>query len=144
MRTDFTRGLIMNLEKYYRQKSLEILEQQDWGYPATVPTNLVKRCIELSKVPVDTFTFSDLRLLIGQQIGLPFLVPIAKERLQDDIFVEADYYEGDLLSGVLEIDAGFWRDNQNFWKQLNDLIEDKRQELEARKFSTKKFDKAIH
>lgn len=133
----------MKLEKDWRQKSLEALEKQDWGDPTTAPTNLVKRCIELSKVAVDTFTLSDLRLMIGQQFGLPFLIPIALEKLQDDVFVEADYYDGDLLSNVLDIDAQFWEDNQNYWTQLHALIGDKRQELTAKKISTTKFDSAI-
>lgn len=143
MQTDFTQNLIMRHEPNWRRKSLEALERQDWGDPVTAPTNLVKRCIELSKVPVDTFTLSDFRLMIGQQFGLPFLIPIAIERLQDDIFVEADYYEGDLLSNVLDVDAAFWKNNQNWWTQLNALISDKRQELAARKISTVKFDSAI-
>ncbi|HEV7329398.1 MAG TPA: contact-dependent growth inhibition system immunity protein [Flavisolibacter sp.] len=130
----------MRLKSDWRHKSLETLEQQDWGDPATAPTNLVKRCIELSKVPVETFTLGDLRLMIGQQFGLPYLIPIALEKLQDDIFVEADYYEGDLLSNILNVDTEFWRDNRNHWTQLNQLISDKRQDLAERKISTAKFD----
>lgn len=143
MQTDFTQNQTMRLEPNWRRKSLEALEQQDWGDPVTAPTNLVKRCIELSKAPVDTFTLSDLRLMIGQQFGLPFLIPIAIESLQGDIFVEADYYEGDLLSNVLDVDVKFWKDHQNYWTQLNDLVSDKRQELVAKKISTRKFDSAI-
>lgn len=143
MQTDFIQNQPMRLEPNWRRKSLEALEQQDWGGPVTAPTNLVKRCIELSKVPVDTFTLSDLRLMIGQQFGLPFLIPIAIERLQEDILVEADYYEGDLLSNVLGVDADFWKGNQIYWTQINHLISDKRQELAERKISTTKFDSAI-
>lgn len=133
----------MRLKSDWRHKSLETLEQQDWGDPASAPTNLVKRCIELSKVPVETFTLGDLRLMIGQQFGLPYLVPIALEKLQDDLFVETDYYEGDLLSNILNVDTEFWRDNRNYWAQLNQLIRDKRQELTDRRISTAKFDSLI-
>lgn len=133
----------MRLKSDWRHKSLEALEQQDWGDPATAPTNLVKRCIELSKVPVETFTLGCLRLMIGQQFGLPYLVPIALEKLEDDMFVEADYHEGDLLSNILNVDTEFWRDNRNYWAQLNQLIRDKRQELTDRRISTAKFDSLI-
>lgn len=132
----------MKLKKDWRRKSLEALEKQDWGDPVTAPTNLVKHCIELTKVPIDTFTLSDLRLMIGQQFGLPYLIPIAIERLQDNILVEADYYEGDLLSNVLDVDAEFWRANQSYWTQINHLISDKRQELVEMKISATKFDRA--
>jgi hypothetical protein len=133
----------MRLKSDWRHKSLETLEQQDWGDPVSAPTNIVKRCIELSKVPVETFSLGDLRLMIGQQFGLSYLVPIALEKLEDDIFVEADYYEGDLLSNILNVDTEFWRDNRNYWAQLNQLIRDKRQELIDRKISTAKFDSLI-
>ena len=142
MQTDFIQNQTMKLDPSWRRKSLEALEQQDWGDPVTAPTNLIQRCIELSKVPVDIFTLSDLRLMIGQQFGLPFLMPIAIERLQDDMFVEADYYEGDLLSNVLEVNAEFWKTNQSYWVQLHHLISDNRQELKRRKISTAKFDSA--
>ena len=142
MQTDFTQNQTLKLEPNWRLNSLEELEKQDWGDPSTAPTNLVRRCIELSKVPVGSFTLSDLRVMIGQQFGLPFLIPIAIERLQGDIFVEADYFEGDLLSNVLDVDTVFWKDNQDYWTQLNHLINDKRQNLTAKKISTTKFDSA--
>jgi hypothetical protein len=131
---------IMKADNKWRQKSLEELENQDWGDPTTAPTNLVKRCIELSKVPIDRFTISDLRLMIGQQFGLPFLIPIALEKLHDDIFVEADFYEGDLLTNVLNVEITFWSSSKNYWTQLNNLISEKRQQLVDMKISATKFD----
>ncbi|SRR6266498_5163152 len=67
---DYIHDQTMKVDNKWRQKSLEELERQDWGDPAAAPTNLVKRCIELSKVPVDRFTMSDLRLMIGQQFSV--------------------------------------------------------------------------
>ena len=59
--------------------------------------------------------------MIGQEIGLYFLMPLAIETLTDNIFAEGDYYEGDLLKNVLEVNTKFWDDNKNYWKQRNDL-----------------------
>ena len=78
--------------------------------------------------------------MIGQQFGLPYLIPLALEKLQDNIFVEADFYEGDLLSNILNIDSSFWNDNKDYWTKLNNLISDKRQQLVDMKISTTKFD----
>lgn len=128
--------------KNWQQQSLEELEQQEWGDPSTAPTPLVKRCIELSKVSIDSFSVSDLRLMIGQKFGLLFLVPIAIEKLQKDIFIEADYYEGDLLAAVLAINSEFWKENQNCWKQINELISSKREELKEKRVSVTLFDSA--
>ena len=84
----------------WRQKSLEVLENHNWGYSTNAPTNLVKRCIELSKVSIDTFTLGDLRVMVGQKFGLKYLIPLAIERLQSNIFIDAELYDGDLLESV--------------------------------------------
>lgn len=123
----------------WQHKTLEELETQDWRKPSDAPTNLVKRCIELSKIPVNTFSLSDLRLMIGQGFGLSYLIPLALGKLKENIFIEADFYEGDLLSNVLNIDPEFWSENRNYWAQLNRLISDKSAELIARNISTRKF-----
>lgn len=137
---DFTQNQIMTTKRSWRYQSLEILENHYWGDPVNAPTNLVKRCIELSRVPVDNFSLGDLRVMIGQKFGLKYLIPLAIEKLQDNIFVEAEFYEGDLLESVLEIDTSFWNDNQNYWTQLNELIKDKRQEIASAKIALTNFD----
>lgn len=130
------------LKNNWRYKSLESLENQNWGDSLDAPTDLVKRCIELSKIPIDDFTASDLRLMIGQKFGLSFLVPLALEKLQDNIFIEADFYEGDLLKNLLDIDISFWKHNKSYWTQLNNLLNDQRKQLSEIKISTAKFDNA--
>ena len=127
---------------HLRQQSLETLENRSWGDASEAPTNLVKRCIQLSKIPIADFSPSDLRLMIGQQFGLPYLIPLALEKLQENIFIDADFYKGDLLSNILNVDTSFWNDNENFWTQLNNLINDKRQQLADMKILTTKFDNA--
>ena len=45
--------------------------------------------------------------MIGQKIRLQYLIPLAIEKLQKDIFVDAELYKGDLLEIVLRIDTSF-------------------------------------
>lgn len=130
----------MKTKNVWRHQSLETLENHYWGDPATAPTNLVKRCIELSKVPVDNFTLGDLRVMIGQKFGLQYLIPLAIEKLQDNIFVDAELYEGDLLENVLNIDTSFWNNNETYWTQVNELIKHKRQEIASLKIALTNFD----
>ena len=130
----------MKIKNGWRQQSLETLENHYWGDPSTAPTNLVKRCIELSKVSVESFTLGDLRVMIGQKFGLQYLIPLAIEKLQDNIFVDAELYEGDLLENVLRIDTSYWHNNENYWTQLNDLIKDKRQDLKEMGIDSTNFD----
>ncbi|MGW3917080.1 contact-dependent growth inhibition system immunity protein [Streptomyces sp. NPDC005070] len=54
-------------------------------------------------------TVEDLRLLIGQDLGLAYLLPLALEVLRDDPMAEGDTYEGDLLSAVLTRSPTIWQ-----------------------------------
>lgn len=47
-------------------------------------------------------------MLIGQKIGLKYLVPIALEYLENDPLSEGDMYKGDLLANLASIEEEFW------------------------------------
>lgn len=130
------------LENNWRQKSIENLEGQNFGNPSEAPTNMVKRCLELCKVPLDKFTIEDLRLMIGQGFSLRYLIPLAVEHLKTNIFVEGDLFPGDLLKNVLAVDTNFWTDHKQLWREINELIKNRRNELASNKISTTSFDLA--
>lgn len=123
--------------------TIENLEKQDFGNPSEAPTNMVKRCLELCKIPLDKFTVEDLRLMIGQEFSLEYLIPLAIEHLQPDFFAEGDFYPGDLLNNVLSVDTKFWMANRDLWEKINELINNKRKEIEESRISTALFDTAI-
>ena len=106
----------------WRQMTIENLENHDFGNPEEAPTNLVKRCQELCKVPLEQFTVEDLRLMIGQQFSLQYLIPLAIEHLREDIMAEGDLYPGDLLKSVQSIDQSFWEENKNLLDEINEII----------------------
>jgi hypothetical protein len=89
-------------------KSLQELEGSAWGKANREDTGLIKNCLRLRRVPLKDFTVADLRLMIGQQIGLEFLVPLALEHLERDPLIEGSLYPCDLLVNVLTVDVGFW------------------------------------
>lgn len=91
--------------------TLEELEGYDSGDPETAPTPMVAICIRLQKIPLNALSDSDLRLLIGQQIGLKYLVPKALDRLTSLPLLQTDYYPGDLLNALLRIDWDYWIQN---------------------------------
>jgi hypothetical protein len=131
------------LENNWRDKTIENLEKQNFGNPSEAPTNMVKRCLELCKVPLNQFTVEDLRLMIGQDFSLRYLIPLATEHLKENIFVEGDLYPGDLLKNVLSVDANFWRSSKHLWKEVNELIKSRRDELVSNKIPTTLFDDAL-
>lgn len=132
------------LENNWRHKTIENLEKQNFGNPNEAPTNMVKRCLELCHVPLDNFTVEDLRLMIGQGFSLRHLIPLAIEHLKTDIFVEGDFFPGDLLKSVLSVDSKFWADNKQYWREINELIKNRQDELATSKISTILFDKSMN
>ncbi|QIP07471.2 contact-dependent growth inhibition system immunity protein [Bradyrhizobium symbiodeficiens] len=92
-------------------RTLEQIDGQDWGEPETAPTGMVARCLRLRRTPLKDFTVSDLRLMIGQQIGLRTLVPRALQLVSNEPLLEADFYPGDLLCALLHVDKAYWSDS---------------------------------
>jgi hypothetical protein len=101
-------------------KSLQELEQSDWGEP-TYDSYLVTTVNRLRRVPLRQFTVEDLRIMIGQGIGLPFLVPLALEHLRNNPLVEGDYYPGDLLKSMLTADSTFWLEHSEWREEIREI-----------------------
>jgi CDI immunity proteins len=80
--------------------TLDQLEGVVWGEP-TSNSYLVTTCHRLRTKPVDEFTVEDLRIMIGQKIGLSHLVPLAVAAVERDPLAEGDYYPGDLLANLI-------------------------------------------
>lgn len=110
-------------DKVWRQKSLETLENNKWPDEKEYVSGLIKRCHEYRKIPVGQLNTGQLRTLIGQQIGLKYLIPVAIDLLENDILVEGDFYPGDLLEAVLKADLKFWNQNKNHRAQILELVE---------------------
>lgn len=104
-----------------RSKSLQELEQQDWGEP-TYHSSLVTTCHRLRRKPLNQVTAGDLQIMIGQQISLPILVPLALERLEAEPLAEGRYYPGDLLCSVLKIDERFWTDHADSLQRIRRVV----------------------
>jgi hypothetical protein len=128
----------MKLENNWRYKSLENLQRDNWGQP-DYESYLVRRCIELSKISLIDFTVEDLRIMIGQEFGLVYLIPLAIEKLKENILAEGDYHPGDLLKNVISIDDKFWVNNKHLYIQLKKIIEAGRNEIEAENISLEDF-----
>jgi hypothetical protein len=103
-------------------KSIEELEAEYWTEPSDDSSSLILKCHLLRKKAIADFSIEDCRLMIGQRIGLKYLVPTALAYLKENPFAEGDFYEGDLLVNVLRIDRNFWIENAQFIPDLNGII----------------------
>ncbi len=102
-------------------KTLDELEGVAWG-PPPYGSYLVTTCHRLRKKPVGQFTVEDLRIMIGQEIGLPFLVPLALEVLEREPLAEGDFYPGDLLKSLLGVSGEFWHREPEWRERLHGVV----------------------
>lgn len=117
-----TKALKTKFEANWRFKTLEALEKSYWGEP-TYDSHLVTTCHALRKKPLKDFTTEDLRIMVGQNIGLKYLIPMALEVLKQNILADGDLYDGDLLHSVLRAEEEYWLAEPGNWKQMVELFQ---------------------
>lgn len=105
-----------------RTSSLEALEGIPWPPPPADATRLVSTVHELRRRPVGALDAEGLRLLITQDVGLPYLLPLAVGLLRADPMAEGDLYEGDLLSAALTRAASAWSEVPEAARELRDIV----------------------
>jgi hypothetical protein len=123
--------------------TLEDLEKLVWAnFKENEMTPLIKSCNELRKKPLMDYTIEDLRIMISQEVGLYFLMPLAMKCLEENILAEGDFYKGDLLKAVLEIDSSFWLKHPVYFDRLKSIINSNLVQLHDMKFDLNKFTNA--
>ena len=105
------------------EQTLTQLEDDDWGEP-TYPSYVVKNSHQLRHKPLREFTAEDLRFMLGQEISLPILMPVALDVLEQNPFAAGDMYPGALLNMALRVDPKFWREYPRLWSRLNAVAAD--------------------
>jgi CDI immunity proteins len=103
-------------------KSLQELEQSNWG-EAKYDSYLVTTIHRLRCIPLRQFGVEDLRIMIGQNIGLQYLISLALEHLRKKPLAEGDFYPGDLLKMVLTADPKFWLDHPEWRKEVEEIAQ---------------------
>jgi hypothetical protein len=97
-----------------------ISELEGWKWKGAIPgeddSYVVKHYFSLHAKPIAEMNLSDIRFLIGQNVGLKYLVPIALDSLRKELFIETEYYPGDLFYSLLSIN-----NEPNFWSLNSDL-----------------------
>lgn len=88
--------------------TLQELENSDWGDPNHGETTMIRKCLALRRKPISDFFDEDLRLMIGQQIGLNHLVPIALDVLEKNPHAGGDCFEGAMIEVLCRIDREWW------------------------------------
>lgn len=108
-------------EAFDKNKSLKELENKIINESVST-TSLTESVCRLWNIPIKEYSVDDLRLMIGQSIGLKYLLPLAIEKLSENPFVQGDFYPGDLLVSVLSIEKSFWESHPQFYYETAEII----------------------
>lgn len=138
LRLSIERGIRMN--KDFRDKSISELEGWIWKDPVPSPedsSGTVCRFYRLHRTPIKDLELGDLRFLIGQNSTLKYLVPMAMDQLRKDLFIETEYYPGDLLCALLQInnEPNYWISHSDQRDMLVSLYEERVQRMRMQEMS---------
>ena len=102
--------------------TLEKIEGDSWAKPPSDATRLMVTVHNLRRKPIGQMSVEDMRILINQRVGIKTLVPRALTILEQDPFVQGDFYPGDLLAAVLRIPDAQWVENSGWIAELRLVI----------------------
>ncbi|MDE7104858.1 MAG: hypothetical protein K2O36_03135, partial [Ruminococcus sp.] len=114
---------------------LENIECMDCG----IDSYVVRTSLNALKKPLNQLDIQEIRLLITQKLGVKYVLPVAVNALECDIFQEATYYDGDLLNAVLNLPMSFWNDNKNEYEKMRILIKKNYLKIQNSEFVDKEF-----
>ena len=89
-------------------RTLDELDPPCWTPPAADATHLVRKVHELRRARLGELRPADLRILISQQVALPYVLPLTVHLLLDEPLLDACFYEGDLLLAAVGAPASAW------------------------------------
>ncbi|WP_328764976.1 MULTISPECIES: contact-dependent growth inhibition system immunity protein [unclassified Streptomyces] len=89
-------------------RTLDELDTPAW--PPTPPdaSRLVAKVHALRRKRLDELTPADLNTLVGQDVALPYVLPLAVALLLREPLLDAYYYPGDLLLNVVTRPQAAW------------------------------------
>ncbi|MBC2908237.1 hypothetical protein H4N64_43470 [Streptomyces sp. PSKA01] len=105
-------------------RSLEELDGQRWPDPPQDTTYMVKNVYELRRRPIGTLEPHELARLIGQDVGLPWLLPLAVEILRDTAPRQAagGWYDDDLLYAVVTRGSEAWAEVPDSARKFKEVV----------------------
>jgi CDI immunity proteins len=104
------------------EQSLRQLEVEPWPQ-STLDSHLDSEIRRLRDIPLKQLRLEDLRLLIGQSLGLPYLVPLALDHVEAHPLAGGDFYPGDLLKNIMDVEEAFWQERPEFRRRLVTALE---------------------
>lgn len=92
------------------EKSVEELENIIWGEPP-IRSHVVLTCHNARKKPLCQLTAEEIRCLIGQRVGLRYVLPLGVSLLKQDPLTAVTFFPGDLLLTLLRLERRDFAEN---------------------------------
>lgn len=128
-KTDFTR-------------SLTKLEKADWGEP-TYDSYVVRTVHALRRKPLTDLTNEELRLAISQEVGVPFILDLAFERLRANPLMSGDFHMSDILALLVRASPSIWHERPSLQAELSTLVEQATEQSHEHDFDGELFRKNL-
>jgi hypothetical protein len=122
------------MAKILGSKSIAELEAVQWPKPGPDVSPLFVRCYELRKQPLSELTVADWRVLIGQDVGLEHLMPMALDVVEKDPLIKTEHYRGDLLTVILQASSEFFRKRPEIRSRVEEILKFLPSALESLEF----------
>ncbi|MFD7783490.1 contact-dependent growth inhibition system immunity protein [Streptomyces nojiriensis] len=104
-------------------RTLDELDGPPWPPPPSPTTSLVAKVHALRRERLGDLTPADLRTLITQDVGLPYVLPLAVRLLLEEPLLDAYFHPGDLLLAVLGRPGPAWALLPGLREELTAVVE---------------------
>jgi hypothetical protein len=91
-------------------------------FPEDDKSPLGHKLREIYAKPLYAFSVIDLRIMVSQGLALDIVIPMSVERLEENPFLRADLYYGDLLTSLLNVPIEYWKSNQAAYWAVTELV----------------------
>lgn len=107
----------------YIDNTIETLENKIWEYKK-FPTILIETCHNARKKKIKDLSLNELRTLLQQDIGVPYILPSVMEILEKDLLADSRFYPGDLLLAAISMSDRTWKQHTETGMRLKALLDD--------------------
>ncbi len=104
-----------------RKKSLNEIYGLEPMKPA-LNTYVLRTAARAMRLPLKDLSAEEIRLLIGQKVGLRYLLPLAIEILQKNPLKQASLFPGDLLEVCRRLEPADWHENPTELRAFRDIL----------------------
>ena len=104
-------------------KSISELLGKEWPPLGSNASHFHKRIHEAVTKPLDSLSAADLMVLISQDIGLAFVMPLALPVVERDPLIEVEHFKGDLLEVMLRASSDFYLNHPEIRGRMDKIVD---------------------